>query len=297
MTARTRPALALKRLSGGGAEPVIVIDFLRGSSAPRLSTVLAEQAHGRPVFAADPIADLARCEAFVPLTALAAGYADAFRADAPAADQAVVIGYCAAAALALRLAARLAGLDAVGQLSGQKSTVGQLSGQKSTVGRVRVILTQPTWPDTAMIRTDIAGFRADIGVTDGPPGDLNGDPGVILHRLERVLRAEMRTMAKVNGLDGSAAVVKALADLLGRYRAWLGFLLATRGALERPWHPGVPVDVLTGTSGQATVPWLGPGSYTITRLALPDGEHLAAALLARSALALAGSRRPAGQAP
>lgn len=267
MTACTPPALAVKRLTQGDAEPVIVIDFLRVSAAPRLSTMFAGEVCGHPVFAADPVADLARCAAIVPLAELAAGYADAFRATAPAAEAVVVVGYCAAAALALQVADRLAGS-----------------------GRVRAILAQPTWPDAAMVSVNVAGFRADLGVTDGSPCDLDGDPGVILHRLEGVLRADMRAMARASGLDGSATVAKALADLLDRYRAWLGFLLASRAALERPWHPGVPVDVLAGTSGPAAVPWLGPGSYAVTRLALPGEERLAAALLARSALALVDGR-------
>lgn len=281
MTACTRPALTIKRLTPGDAGPVIVIDFLRVSSTPRLSTMLAGEAHDHPVIAVDPVADLARCETFVPLGELAAGYADAVACAAPAAEATVVIGYCAAAALALRIAARLSGSGAVGCLSGQKS-------------RVRTILAQPTWPDTTMIRADMAGFRADLGVTDGSPGDLAGDPGMILHRFERVLRADIRAMARVNGLDGSAAVTRALADLLDRYRAWLGFLLASRAALEQPWHPGVPVDVVAGTSGPAAVPWLGPGSYAVTRLPLPGEESLAAALLARSALAMVDSHRSAG---
>jgi hypothetical protein len=285
LTACISPALA--RLSSGDAEPVIVTDFLRVSSAPRLSTVLAGEARRHPVFAVDPVADLARCAAFVPLAELAAGYADTFAAAVPGAKKIVVVGYCAAAALALRIAARLAGSDAIGRLPGQKSTIGRAPGQES---RVRVILVQPTWPDTAMIGADMAGFRADLGVSDGSPGDLDGDPGVILHRFEQTLRADMRAMARTNGLDGSAAVGKALADLLDRYRAWLGFLLASRGALKRPWDPGVPVDVLAGTSSPATVPWLGPESYAVTRLALPDGEHLATALLARSALDLVDTR-------
>jgi hypothetical protein len=88
-----------------------------------------------------------------------------------------------------------------------------------------------------------------------------------------------------------------LADLLDRYHAWLAFLLASRAALAPPRRPGVPVDVLTGTSGVAAVPGLRPGSYPVTRLALPDDQRLAAALLARSSLALIGGQRPTGTLP
>lgn len=234
-------------------------DFLRSSGTPRFSKLFSADNDGHPIYAVDPVTDLARSGAYAPLAELAAGYADAFLAANATPGRTVVIGYCSTAALSLRIAGRLAAAT-----------------------DVLTVLARPMWPDADMIHSDFAEFRASLGVTDGPCPDLDGDPYVTLSRLEQVLHADLRAVARAHGLDESDSTV---ADLLARYRAWLGFLLTSRSALRRPWRGEVPLDVLADTADCTHVPWFERGSYQVTRLPLPDDELMAMANLAKSSLA------------
>jgi hypothetical protein len=259
VTPATRPRLVTERLNDGDAEPVIVADFVRFSGTPRFSAVLSSGDHRHPIYAVDPVTDLARSGAYLPLADLAAGYADEFLAANATPGRTVVIGYCTAAALALRIAGRL-----------------------GATTDVLAVLVRPMWPDADMIRSDFAEFRAGMGAAEVPAPDLGGDPGATLRRLERVLEADLHAVARAHGLDESSS---ALPEMLARYRAWLGFLLTSRSAIEQSWRGELPLKVLTGAAGCTYVPWFDHGSYKVTRLSLPADEPLAAACLAGAALA------------
>ncbi len=259
MTSSIRPCLVPERLTPGDAEPVIVADFLPFSSGKPLSQVISAHGEGHPVYRVDPVTDLACDGAYLSLAALAAGYTDAFLQAAAACDRTVVVGYCSAAALALRIAARLAGSR-----------------------DVLAILVQPTWPDTTMIRSDLDRFRADLGAANGSRPDLDEDPSRALSQLGELLHADLRAMATAHGLDESGG---ALAELLARYRAWLGFLLACRDALREPWSQELSLNVLVDAAGNALVPWFESGSYQVTKLSSPDAEPVSGTKLARSVLA------------
>jgi hypothetical protein len=259
MTPPNRTCLIPERLTPGDAEPVIVADFLRFSAGKPLSQLISARGEGHPVYRVDPVTDLARNGAYFSLAALAAGYADAFLQEAVACDRTMVVGYCSAAALALRIAAQLAGSR-----------------------DVLAILVQPSWPDTTMIRSDFARFRADLGAANESCPDLEENPSRSLSQLGHLLHADLRAMATAHGLDESSS---ALAELLARYRAWLGFLLACRDALREPWSYKLSLNVLADAAGNALVPWFAPGSYQVTQLQPPDAEPVSGPDLARSVLA------------
>jgi hypothetical protein len=263
VTSAVRPALIPECLAAGHAEPVIVADFLQFSARDRFSRVLSSNSHGHPVYAVDPVTDLVRSGTYVSLDELAAEYADAFLAANTGTGSAVVIGYCAAAALSLRIAELLAERT-----------------------EVLPILVRPAWPDTDMIRSDFGGMLADLGIADAPVPGLDGDPRLALGRLERILWPGVRALAAERGLDPSGAVV---AELVARYRGWLGFLLASRACAERPYGRLSPA-VIAGASDVPRVPWLDSGSYRLIRIQLPDDETAAAAELASCSLAQMSAR-------
>jgi hypothetical protein len=208
--------LSLDQLADGGGDPVLVVDFVQFSTTQQLSDDLGRHGGGHPVYRIDPVTDLAREPGYRPLDALADGYAEVCLARGLAGGRLAVVGHCSAAPLSLCLADRLAGR-----------------------AEVSSVLVQPTWPDEEMIGTDFGSFRAELGAAAGPVPDLV-DPDLALAQMTVVLRDDLRAMALRYGLDPASA---ALGDMLARYRAWLGFLLAGSAAPHRPWGSGQVVPL------------------------------------------------------
>ncbi|MET8079259.1 hypothetical protein [Streptomyces sp. NPDC005303] len=232
--------LALERLAEGSGTPVLVVDFLQFTAARSLGSVLAVPGGGRPVFRADPVGDLTGTRDCADLAELADEYAKlcvgltAFAGRPP-----LVVGYCSAAALALRVAERLGGPYGP---------------------PCHCVLVQPTWPTERKAWDDVESFRAQW--TDGePPAPCGPRPGgrepeAVLSHMMSVLETETAAAATRRGLgrpEGQALV----RDLLDRYRAWLGFQLA------------VAHDVRTGPA-PVTAPRLVGGSDDRLDLAWPD---------------------------
>lgn len=268
MTSAIRSSLAPVLLGPGAGEPVVVADFVRFSTAPRFSELVRAAAGDRPVWAIDPVTDLAQFHDYVPLEDLADGYAAALASE-DLADGVTIMGFCAAAALALTLGERLAG-----------------------AGPAQIVLATPMWADDAMIEADFAEFRADLHGSRWAPGPgqpvlphSGGTGPATLGDLIRVLRADLAEVAQAAGL---AETGSGITDLLGRYRAWLGFLLASQAAAGQrtaaPPATGPPVTVLCRPGERLAVPGLAPGSYqVVTAAPAADGVARSANGAAQSA--------------
>lgn len=263
--------LTVEQLTAGTGNPIVVVDFLQLTSARPLAEVLSARGGGRPIYRIDPVTDLAHDDRYRPLESLADGYAGACMRNGLVRGELTVAGYCSAAALALLLAARLARLATVG-----------------------AILIQPTWPNTRSICEHFRSFRADLGAsvnqlpshgTDtGLLPDTAADPNLILQQMHAILERDLRAMAMTHGLDLASP---GLPELLARYRAWLGFALATREALAHPWPCDIHPQVLAGADGKPHMPWLDPASYRVVRLPVTEEELLTDPAFADSLLALA----------
>ena len=241
MLAADRPALSVEQLAGGDRAPVLVVDFVQFTSTQPLPDELARHGRGHPVLRIDPVTDLAREPAYRPLDALADGYAEACRRQGLAGGRIAVVGHCSAAPLALALADRLAG-----------------------AAEVSPVLVRPTWPDAAMVAADFRSFRDELGAAAGPV-PAAADPDLALRQMTVVLHDDLRAMARTQGLDPGSAVI---ADMLARYRAWLGFLLAGSAASRRAWPSGRVVDRPAGDP-----PPDGALAAGVLARAWPDGDH------------------------
>ena len=208
----------VERLASGGQVPLLVADFMRFSAAPRFSELLSAEANGHSVYQADPVSDLAGQRVYVPISDLAREYGRKFLAVDGCDGDVAVIGDCSAAALALRLGEELASYRAV-----------------------TVFLVRPAWPDTDMVRTEFLEFRASLGSPDGTCPDLDADPYRALTDMEALLAGALSALAAAHGLSDASG---ALGDFLGRYWSWLGFLLASRDDLRRPFRADARVRVL-----------------------------------------------------
>ncbi|MGH3376853.1 MAG: hypothetical protein ACRDP6_19160, partial [Actinoallomurus sp.] len=100
--------LTVDRLAEGPGTPILVVDFVQFSATRPLSEELGEHSRGHPVYRIDPVTDLTGEEGYRPLDALVDGYAAACAGHGLPGGRLLVVGYCSAAPLALRLAARFA---------------------------------------------------------------------------------------------------------------------------------------------------------------------------------------------
>jgi len=257
--------LTVDRLAEGTGTPILVVDFVQFSATRPLSEELGEHSRGHPVYRIDPVTDLTGEEGYRPLDALADGYAAACARHGLPDGRLLVVGYCSAAPLALRLAARLA------------STAQRPPGSAP----VELVLVVPTWPDAKMIAADFAGMRTDLGVPPAPAPDLDRGPGDAgaersLRQMHRVLRQDLLAMARRHGIDPGAT---ALTEMSARYRAWLGFLLAGRDEAGRQWPSGVVAHVLAGAGDGPVGPAGGETAEHVVRLPVPEREVLGDARL------------------
>jgi hypothetical protein len=258
-----RRELIFRQLSDDDAEPVLIADFQPFSAEPRISQLLGSRS-GRTVYQIDPLAALVGDQTYHSIPELAGACAEAFLAASSAGDKVHVIGYCSAAALSLHTAALL-----------------------EDRRNVTAVLVRPSWPDDEAIRNQFADFLTGLRATDRQCPDLHGDPRRCVAHLEQVLRDELLAMASAQGLDGSA---DAFRDLLGRYRAWLAFLLACRN-YQQGACPVKASAVQILTDDQAAMPpsWLGTVSCQVRRLP-PTGHPYSLAELADAICALLPSK-------
>ncbi|HJQ01699.1 MAG TPA: hypothetical protein VJ851_08870 [Jatrophihabitans sp.] len=267
MTRTASPSsFAPERLSSGAAGSVLLVDFQPYSSGKRLGDFVAADATNVSVQQIEPARDLSGRTDYLSLDEIAAHYADAYRECADP-DDTMVVGYCSAAVLAVRIAALL-----------------------TNSRRVRVALLRPTWPDTAMISEILGDVRAEIGAAGEPPPELVAAPQAVLHGISDTLHRDLRALASLHGLDPTS---RPLLELLERYQGWFGYLLAAREAVDgltgRASQPPAEVLVLAESAEQAAVPGLAAGSYHRRLVQLPDGAaDLVTGELARLLLAELG---------
>jgi hypothetical protein len=240
--------LVLRQLAPGAAQPVLVADFQAFSSAPRLSHLVSNRTEDRPVYQVDPLGALSQNRSYISLAELAADAAELFARSQPADGPAFVIGYCSAAALAVRIA-------------------GLLAHSRETTA----VLLRPSWPDIASIEVQFARLAANVGAGQLPCPDLDGDPDRCVRRMAGLLRAELEALVTSQGLDPSADT---FGELLLTYRSWLAFLVACRDDSRAGWTGGkAAVTVLTETPGDVAVPGLAAGQFAVCPLPALDDDN------------------------
>jgi hypothetical protein len=261
MTVRDHSPLTIDQLVGGPNEPILVVDFIQFSAARPLSEILGSHSQDHPVYRADPVTDLTRDQAYWPLDELADGYSALCRQRGLGRGRLIIVGYCSAAGLSGQITARLA-----------------------RQADLSLFLVDPVWPDAELTAEHFMSFRASLGATPSPAPGGHADPRLALRDMLDVLRDDLHAMALSRGLD---PVSPSLGDLLERYRAWLGFLLASQAVRGRPWPDGVHPQVLPGADGELLIPHAEPGSYRVipqpaSGSAPPDEAGIADAVLAHA---------------
>src|SRR5262249_33638712 len=138
----------------------------------------------------------------------------------------VIVGYCSAAALALRIAETLA-----------------------ITRDTSLVLVSPTLPDFDMVVTEFGRFRASLGAADDRIDKIDtADPRTILYDMVEILDQDVKSMAVAKGIDLSSDILPAL---LRRYQAWLGFLLASRGPVVKPTPYNFPIRFILAADEDA----------------------------------------------
>ncbi|MFJ8487812.1 hypothetical protein ACIRBZ_05430 [Streptomyces sp. NPDC094038] len=251
----------LEQLADGSGTPVLVVDFLQFTAARPLGSVLTAPA-GRPVFRADPVGDLTRIPGCPGLPALADGYAKLCLDSAALGGRPpLVVGYCSAAALALRVAERLGGPSGA---------------------PCHTVLVQPSWPTEARAWEDWESFSAQWSDGARPPlahpVHQGGEPEAVLEHMMSALEAQTSTAAERRGLgtpEGRALV----RDLLDRYRAWLAFQLAVAHDVRTGPVPTTAARLIGGRDDRLGLPWPESRQTGVVRLPVTGEELLEAAEL------------------
>ncbi|MYT09022.1 MULTISPECIES: hypothetical protein [Streptomyces] len=268
---------AWERLADGSGTPVLVVDFLQFTAARSLGSVLAAQGGGRPVFRADPVGLLTRSRNCVGITELADEYAKlcagltAFTGRPP-----LVVGYCSAAALALRVAERLGG---------------------PCGPPCHCVLVQPTWPTGRKAWEEFESFRAQWADGEPPapwgPCPDGEEPEAALGHMMAVLETETAAAATRRGL-GTPEGQDLLHDLLDRYRAWLGFQLTVAHDVRAGPAPAIAPRLVGGNDDRLGLPWPDSRPPRTVYLPVAGQDLLEAAELPAAVLSATGDEGSGG---
>ncbi|MER6738267.1 hypothetical protein [Streptomyces puniciscabiei] len=227
---RTQPDghLRVKPVAAGSRQSVFVFEFGEVGTTRRLSESLAKGGDDSAIYAIDPVADIARLPGYVVLPELAERYAGmvaGLHQDGPL----VVVGYCSASVLALRVA--------------------ELLRADQTV---RTVLVQPTKPDLPLIRGEYARIRQSLAVAEADAAvslDEADAPPDLYHRLDQALARDEAAWAVGRGVSGTSP---ALAFMASRHRAWLSVLLSSHEAVA---STRCPDDALVVESAEQPGDW------------------------------------------
>lgn len=233
-------SVKIKTIAEGAHDPILLVDFVRFSAAGTLSQRLAAGGSGRTVRRIDAVSDLTLNPDFRPLREIATAYGNALTAAGE--TPALVVGYCSASRLALQIGQYLADCP--------------------------VVLVEPSWPSQASIATDLRSMRSSVRGEDVALSALPAtSPAGQLEFMSDLLRGDLRLLAAAQELADEEA--DAFADeMLGRYRAWMTFVLATAAAPPSP----APDHVIVSTAGltEPVESWTSGSPHVIQLLAAPD---------------------------
>ncbi|SDT70170.1 hypothetical protein [Actinoplanes derwentensis] len=194
----------IEKLADGSREPILVIDFLTPTSEARISSKIAALGTGHPVYRIDPVSDISLL-GYRGVDDLTAGYAEAW-ADIAGTGPVLLVSYCTAAPLGLRMAELL-----------QKNA--------GAAG----LLVDPSWPDLAMLASEYAVMRAKlrVDVSDDPLPAL--DEPRLHEYFEESIRRDLVAHLMKHGFSAEDANRRG-AEFVARCMGWLGFLLAMSAA-------------------------------------------------------------------
>jgi hypothetical protein len=190
----------LKSLNPAPGQGIVVVDFVRFTANGSLGGLLRSSGFPHRVDLVDAVSDLTTA-AHRSIGELAEAYGEAILRSGH--RPSLIAAFCSASRLGLKIADHLA----------------------ASFARPRVVLVEPSWPDDTSIATDLQNLYASIGgegqisvCADLPTADR-------LTAMCAILERRLRTLVAGDDPDEAEDVV---AGLLGRYRAWLSFVLATR---------------------------------------------------------------------
>jgi hypothetical protein len=190
--------------TGRSGRAAIVIDFAAPTAARRIGAIVRDFRGAHTVCQLDPAEYLTGVTEPVPFGTLTEVCARSVVRAMAGFSEIIVVGYCSAALLALRISEHIA----------------------ENVQSSAVLIT-PTRPDSALVREEYLRFREDLGAGAAAASDTRTDRTMTLTDMMAVLDADLHTVATRKGLPGDSPVFR---EMLDRYRAWLSFLSATSDA-------------------------------------------------------------------
>jgi hypothetical protein len=234
----------VKTIAEGAHDPILLVDFVRFSAAGTLSQTLAAGGSGRTVHRIDAVSDLILNPDFRPLREIATAYGDALAASGE--TPALVVGYCSASRLALHIGQYLAECHKA----------------------VSVVLVEPSWPSQASIAADLRNMRSSVRGEDVALPVLPAtSPAGQLEFMSNLLHGDLRLLAAAQEIPDEEADAFT-EEMLGRYRAWMAFVLATAAASPSP----APDHVIVSTAGltEPVESWTSGSPHVIQLPATPD---------------------------
>lgn len=239
------PQFIMEPVADGNGAAIIVVDFLQFTPGGRPSTVLAARNDGHAVYRVDPVSELTGVAGFHDPPELADGYSRAFPMSPG--TPVTLIGYCSAAALALRIAEKL----------------------RHRSFPAAIVLIQPSFPPADISAGDFRQSGRNLGASPQTIPLDQAAPEAALSLVSEVLAADLAVAAARQSPGGlpDAAIYQQLID---RQRAWISFLLATCRDRDRPWQQDLRPGVLLDRDATAEAPWLPLPAGNITRLPVAE---------------------------
>jgi hypothetical protein len=199
--------VALRQIAAGTeAGCLLTVEFPGGSAGPGLAAALAETAPGREIWRLDPVTTLDLGPDLCDYGTLAERCVAEFDRRRPDGETALtVVGYCSAARFAYHVTGALTALGYASRA---------------------LVLVAGTVPDERTVWTEYADLRRKLGAAgpSEPPFPLLDDPDATIGWLRAELTSHTRAFVDEQDF-GAAEAGAAVDEIVGRYQAWLWFLL------------------------------------------------------------------------